>query len=203
MEDRYGSFIKSLFAGWDTTVEVPHDGVDTSLLPSGSAENTSGMGVVGTEARSLPSAFSDDIISPENPQKWDFSTRKHIQKLRGVGLNSDTYFVILDHYQCHDALESYLSKMDEAQRALCLELKQAIRDKVNQRNCRARKSREIQMLKAKKDDLRAELTNSRERLQCTRDAVCYAKVDLCDLLLDIGRQAAENGVKLPEWIHDI
>ena len=203
MEDRYGTFIKSLFAGWDTTVEVPHDGVDTSLLPSGSAENTSGMGAVGTEAMSLTTAFSDDSIGPENPQKWDFSTRKHIQKLRGVGLNSDTYFVILDHYQCHDALESYLSKMDEAQRALCLELKQAIRDKVNQRNCRARKSREIQMLKAKKDDLRAELTNSRERLQCTRDAVCYAKVDLCDLLLDIGRQAAENGVKLPEWIHDI
>ena len=203
MEDQYGSFIKSLFSGWDTTVEVPHDGVDTSLLPSGSAENTSGMGVVGTEARSLPSAFSENIISPENPQKWDFSTRKQIQKLRNVGLESDTFFVIQSHYQCHDALESYLSKMDEEQRSLCLELKHAIREKVNQRNCRARKSRDIQMLKAKNDDLRARLTNSKERLQCLKDAVGYAKVDLCNLLLDIGRQAAEKGIKLPEWIHDI
>merc|ERR1711940_101198 len=101
-----------------------------------------------------------------------------IQKLHNVSLKSDTYFFIQSHYRCHDALESYLSKMDEKQRSLCLELKKAIRDKVNQRSCRARKSRDIEMLKAKRNEYQAKLTDSKEKLQCLKDAIGYAKVDL-------------------------
>ena len=180
-------------------MEVQHDGADEDLLPSVSKGD---VGVVEPEARSTPTIFPENFIVPV-PQKWDFCTRMQVQKLRKVGLESDTLFFIRNHYTCHDAVENYLRNMSDEQKAVCLKLKLSTRLAVNQRNFRAKKSRDIKTLKAKRDEYRRKLAASKDRLQSLKNELGHAKVAFCDLLLDIGKQAAEKGIELPAWIQDI